>query len=285
MSLNLLGPNVIGLMSAVCLSAIAWAAYGARKEWIRSMSRSRLAKSDSSAKATDFNGFRSKKIRRVAFLILAILIAAFAGLVPALLVIVFGFGIEKATSVLSATRRIRDYEQSVPLALDSIARSLRSGAGILSAIQEAGESNRGDLGNDMRRVVRETKMGNGIGEALDNWASLRPYYSVKLCSGALSLALETGAAQGQVIDSVAATLRQSLNAREMAKSAASEYQMTAVAMSALPIFIAGPLLATNADARSFMFHTPVGASMLLVGIALDVGSLVWMNSLIERSTR
>ncbi len=218
-----------------------------------------------------------------ALLVGPIMMVAFVGAVPAFVLVLVEIIAVPATYKYLRQRERDLYEASVPLALDAMAASLRSGAGLVVAMHDVSSSQVGMSGRDFALMCREIDKGRRVVEALDAWATRRPLRCVRLTAAAMALAVETGGAQAKALDGVAATVRQRLDARTRAKTAATESKASAFALTILPAVISGPVLVLSADARYFMFHTSVGATTFVVGVLLDVIGAFVMAQMIRRS--
>ncbi len=105
----------------------------------------------------------------------------------------------------------------------------------------------------------------------------------------LHLALAVIAATSEVsgsaaaIDRVAATLRQRAADRAERRVQAAQARLSAHVMTAVPLSMLGLLLATDGDVRAVM-TTPVGATCLVTGLALNASGWMWMRHIVEGST-
>lgn len=167
-------------------------------------------------------------------------------------------------------------DAALPVAVEAIARSLRSGSSLRQAVAEAAEATPGVVGDDLAGVNRAVERGAGLVEALEAWAARRPRPGVHLVVAALCVGAEIGGAQARAVDAVAATLRQRLAARAEARALATQARASAVVLAVAPLAFAA--VASSADARTahFLFRTPAGVACLLAGVALDGLGALWM---------
>lgn len=276
-------PMIAGFGAFTFVLLIALAANTGRKLILRERTTRRLV---AAGARTTRPTFALPRQTIVALIVgAAVVVSVVEGLVLGLIVLAAALAIHHGVRSGLEQRQRAEYERNLPLCLDSMARSLRSGAGILPALTEAGAATPGKVGHDVSSVAREVGMGRSISESLEAWNQRKPLSSVQLCVGALTLALETGAAQAQVVDSISANLRRHLNAQAMAKSAAVEYQMSSVVLSVIPLVICVPTVLFNTDARQFMLHTTIGSVFFMAGLMLDAAGFLWMNQMIKRAMR
>ena len=178
-----------------------------------------------------------------------------------------------AWSVRRARRRVG---QALPGALDEIARSLRAGASLVQAIDDAARATPGAIGDDLAGVAAAHRAGVPLAEALARWRADRALPGVRLTASALELGLAAGGTHARAVDGVAATLRDNLAITAEVRAQASQAQASALVIGLAPIGFTA--LACLADHRTatFLFQTPAGLACLAVGGALDAAGALWM---------
>jgi tight adherence protein B len=175
-------------------------------------------------------------------------------------------------------RRDARVEAALPLALEAVARSLRSGAGLRGAVAEAAASAPGVLAVDLARSARAAE-AVGVVDALERWGRRRPLPGVRLAVAALCLGAETGGAQARAIDGVAATLRQRLAIAAEARSLASQARASAAVIALAPIGFCGLASTTDQRVGAFLFRSGAGLAVLTAGLLLDAVGALWMARL------
>ena len=185
---------------------------------------------------------------------------------------------------LSSGRGDRALEGAVPGALERIARNLRSGGSVIQALEEAGAESSGELGRDLGAVVREVEAGEPLVAALDRWAQRRPLATIRLAVAALALGAETGGAQAQALDGLAATLRDRLAVAAEVRALSSQARLSALVISLAPLAFAGFAAVTDPRSADFLLRTPAGIACLVVGLTLDGIAAWWMARLTRTPT-
>ena len=174
-------------------------------------------------------------------------------------------------------------EQALPGALEAVARSLRSGASLRQAVEEAGASTGwggdGMLAGELARAAAEAAQGASLVTALEEVAARRPLPGVRLGVAALCLGAETGGAQARAVDGVAATVRERLAVAAELRALSSQARMSALVIGLAPIGFGGFAAATDPRTAQFVFHTPAGLVLLAVGLTLDGLGWLWMQRL------
>jgi tight adherence protein B len=176
-----------------------------------------------------------------------------------------------------ATRRRRQHiGTTMPGALDELARSLRSGASLAQAIEDAGAATPGPIGDDLTRIAAAHRAGMPLGDALLSWPGVRPVPGVRLASSALVLGIGAGGTHARAVDGVAATLREHLAVASEVRAQASQAQASALVIGLAPLGFTA--LACLADPRTatFLFQTTAGLACVAIGLTLDAVGAVWM---------
>lgn len=203
--------------------------------------------------------------------------AALAFLLPALL----GAGAVGALVVLRG-RGDRMYARALPLGLDLVARSLRTGASLHQAVAEAGDATPGAVGADLRAVAAECRLGRPLVAAVEAWAARRPLPAVRLAAAALCLGAETGGAQARAVDGVAATLREHAALHGEVRALTSQARISALVIAVAPVVFCALTVAVDPASATFLLRTPLGLTLLVAGVGLDALSAAWMHRLTSR---
>lgn len=166
--------------------------------------------------------------------------------------------------------------------LEAVARSLRSGAGLHTALAEATAA-AGIHGAELGAVLRATERGTPLPVALDGWRDRADSATVGLAVAALSFGVHTGASLARAVDGAAASLRERQAIRAEVRGQAAQARSSAAVVGLAPAVFTG--VATTADpaVAAFLFSSPLGWACLAVGAGLEIAGLVWMRLLVTRS--
>jgi len=169
-------------------------------------------------------------------------------------------------------------ETQLPVGLEAVARSLRSGASLRQAVTEAASCG-GAVGAELAAVAGEFDQGIGLVDALERWQARRPTPGVRLAVAALSLGAETGGAQARAVDGVATTIRDRLAIAAEVRAHAAQVRASVLVISLAPIAFCAFASATDPRTSTFLFRTPLGWAFVAAGLSLDAMSAVWMRHL------
>jgi tight adherence protein B len=172
-------------------------------------------------------------------------------------------------------------EQALPGALEAVARSLRSGASLRQAVEEAGAAPGTGrvLSAELSRVAAEAAQGASLVSALEAVGTRRPLPGVRLGVAALCLGAETGGAQARAVDGVAATVRERLAVSAELRALSSQARISALVIGLAPIGFGFFAAATDPRTSQFLLHTTGGLVLLVAGLTLDAVGWLWMQRL------
>ncbi len=172
-------------------------------------------------------------------------------------------------------------EAALPGALEAVARSLRSGASLRQAVEEAGRAGGGGraLAAELARAAAEAGQGASLVSALEAVGARRPLPGVRLGVAALCLGAETGGAQARAVDGVAATVRERLAVAAELRALSSQARISALVIGVAPVGFGAFAAATDPRTSQFLLHTSGGLVLLVVGLVLDALGWLWMQRL------
>ncbi len=184
---------------------------------------------------------------------------------------------------LRRRRSARSIAADLPQLCEDIARSLRAGLSLQSALGEAATSDYGHaLRSDLKAVVAGCANGATISESLTSWNEERADVAgVALTVAALDLAASAGGRVAHAVDGVADTLRAEVALAAEIRSLASQAEASAALIAVQPLvfgFVAG---GTDPDTIRFLFATQLGGLCLVGGLTLDLVAFVWMRRIVR----
>lgn len=180
-------------------------------------------------------------------------------------------------------RRQRERSDRALLAwLDAAARSVRAGASLRQALAEVGPVVAGHPPpSDLVLLGAELRRGDPLEEALGRFVARGPTPTRLLAGRSISLAGETGGRPAQLLDGVAATVRDRLALGREARALATQARASAVVIVAAPVAFAFVGISIDGRVASFLGSVP-GLACAVVGLLLEVAGACWMARLVGR---
>jgi Flp pilus assembly protein TadB len=174
-------------------------------------------------------------------------------------------------------------DTALPDALESMARSLRSGSSLRIAIAEAGAAAPTPLGEGLTDVAGAAARGRPLATAIDRWSSSTPGEGVALTAAALGLGAELGGAAARSLDGVAGTLRDRNGVRREVRALSTQARASAAVIGCAPVAFLLVVAAVDPSAVGFLVGSPVGLSCLASGLGFDAAGAWWMRCIVARA--
>lgn len=196
------------------------------------------------------------------------LLGAAAGVVIA---VAAPFAVLKALEAM----RLRQFERQLPDALMLIASSLRSGYGVLRAMQAVRDEMQPPISLEFGRVLDETNVGVPTSEALGDLVKRVPLPDLDIAVTAILIQMEVGGNLAEVMEIVAATVRERQRIRAEVQTLTAEGRMSGVILFVIPLAMAVILGVLNPGYMSALFSTTLGHLLIACAAVLQVlGGLV-----------
>lgn len=179
------------------------------------------------------------------------------------------------------SRRRAKFDEQLADLLQLVAGSLRSGYGLLQALEMAASETEAPTCNELNRVLAETRMGRELGEALEAAASRMESVDFGWAVQAMAINREVGGDLGEVLDAVAETVRTRASLVRQMSALSAEGRVSAIVLLALPPGVALVISLTN---PSYFEPVLVGTRGFLmvgtVGFLMAAGAL-WLRRLVR----
>ncbi|MEM7095187.1 MAG: type II secretion system F family protein [Actinomycetota bacterium] len=185
---------------------------------------------------------------------------------------------------LMALWRVRDRAASriagaLPGALESVARDLRSGYGLVAAIERAGASDRPGASR-FERVRQRLEAGSTLASATQALAEPGDPPAARDASVLIAVAAAGGQRVAAGLDIGAAALRQDLALRDEVRVLVAQAETSARVLIALPVAFVGIGSLVGVGGLGSLLATSAGRWCLAVGLTCNALGLVWMRRLV-----
>ncbi|CAG1020861.1 hypothetical protein MTYM_00584 [Methylococcales bacterium] len=201
-------------------------------------------------------------------ILISILAAGLMGMIPFL--------------YLSAKKKARTkkFEQLLPQALDTIARSLRAGHAFLSGLQTVAQEFPDPVGGEFAKVVDETNFGAGIKEALLNLTGRVDSQDLRFFTIAVTIQRETGGDLAEILENIAKLMRERFKLYDRIRTLSAEGKLSAVILIAIPIFIVFVISFINPNHMRMFVTDPIGKMLAGLSIFMMAMGVTIMRKLI-----
>lgn len=171
--------------------------------------------------------------------------------------------------------RLAAFESLLPDAFMAISSSLQAGSSLMGALENLVEDQPAPLNQEFALLVRQVKLGINFDEALISMEDRLPSQDFRVALSAIRISREVGGNLSEVIESLAATLRQKAAMEGKIAALTSQGVMQGYVMTGLPILLGVVLFYMEPEAMSKIHSTPMGYGFLFtITVMLVLGFLI-----------
>jgi len=180
-------------------------------------------------------------------------------------------------------RRLRQFEERFPEALDLLGRAIRAGHAFTTGLEMISKDSPEPVASEFRTAFEEQNFGLPLRDALLNMTERIPLIDVRFFVTALLIQKETGGNLAEILDSLARVIRERFRIFRDVRIRTAQGRLTAGIMIALPMFMLLVLTVLNPAYTRVLFFDPKGPPVLAVAALLQViGSvIIWRIIQIE----
>jgi tight adherence protein B len=166
-----------------------------------------------------------------------------------------------------AAKRLRQFEERFPDALESMARVMRVGHPFAAALEAVGLEAEEPVAGEILRLSAEGNLATSWSDALNSFARRVPLLEVDMFVAAVQLHLRTGGKLSQLVEQIAESMRENVALRGEIRACAAHGKMTGLILTALPICIAGIMVFVNPEYMAVLVAHPWGKPMIAAAVA------------------
>lgn len=179
------------------------------------------------------------------------------------------------------SRRRRAFEAQLPETLQLMAGSLAAGLSLAQSVDTIVREGSEPVAGEFKRVLVETRLGVSLEDAFEGVAARFESRDFAWAVMAIRIQRQVGGNLAELLETVAATMREREYVRRQVRSLSAEGRLSAVVLGGLPPFFLLYLLLTNRDYVMPLFTDVRGLIMLVgAGLWLLLG-VFWMSRLVR----
>jgi tight adherence protein B len=182
---------------------------------------------------------------------------------------------------LRKSSRRKAFNKALPDTLQLISGSLAAGLSLQQSIDTVVNDGVEPISGEFRRVLVETRLGVSVEDALEGIVGRFESKDFGWVVMAIRIQRQVGGNLAELLDSVAATMREREYLRRQVSALSAEGRLSALVLGLLPPLFLVYLMVSNWDYVNPLFTDPRGLVILIGGtLWLGVG-VFWMNKLVK----
>lgn len=170
----------------------------------------------------------------------------------------------------AATRRLAVFEEQFPEAVDLIARALRAGHALPTALQMVSDEIAQPVGGEFRLLFDQQNFGMSLPDALRAFGERVPLVDARFFVTAVLTQRETGGNLSEVLDKLASVIRDRFKVKRQVRAVSAHGRITGWVLGALPPAVALILFVVSPEHIRLLVDDPLGVQMVLTGLTLQI---------------
>jgi tight adherence protein B len=178
-------------------------------------------------------------------------------------------GLAAPTMIISmrGKKRIKEFNSSLPDAIDLIVRNVRSGLPVSEGINSVSTDLTGPISEEFKTISDQITIGVPMEDALARSVKRVAAPDFAFLSIALAIQKETGGNLTEALGNLSRLLRQRNQMQLKVRALTSEARSSAMIIGALPFLVIMVLVVMNPDYVSVLIEDETGQTVSMVGLA------------------
>jgi len=194
-----------------------------------------------------------------------------------------GAAIPIAVVAFRRNRRLKQFEQRFPEALDLLGRAVRAGHAFTAGLEMVSKDSPEPVAGEFRTTFEEQNFGLPLRDALANMTARVPLVDVRFFVTALMIQKDTGGNLAELLDELARVIRERFRIHREVQIKTAQGRLTAMILIAMPAGMLVLMKIMNPAYVNVLFEDPLGIRMLMGAAVLQfIGAgILWKIVQIE----
>jgi tight adherence protein B len=179
------------------------------------------------------------------------------------------------------TARIRKFEEQFPEAIDLVARALRAGHAFTTGLKMVADEMPQPIGSEFRMLYDRQNFGAQVPETLRAFGERIPSLDARFFVTAVLTQREAGGNLSEVLDRLAAVMRERFRIRREVRVRSAHGRITAFVLAAMPPTLACIMLASNPDQLKLLITDPLGIKMIIFAVVMQIIGMFIVKKLVN----
>ena len=179
------------------------------------------------------------------------------------------------------SKRMNQFSEELPDALDLMTSALRAGLSFPAALQLVAQESPEPLAQEFAVTFDEQNLGLDMKEALINLTERVDSLDLRFFVTAVIIQRETGGNLAEIMESIARIIRERFRILGDVKARTAHGRLTGMILSVLPIALGG-IFTIIAPAYMLQFiNDPIGRILLLVCVVMQIAGYIWIRRVVN----
>jgi tight adherence protein B len=178
-------------------------------------------------------------------------------------------------------RRLKEFGQQLPFALDMMKSSLEAGHSLVRGLQVVVQEFKEPLGPEFRTVLEQSRVGVPLPRALEEMLKRMPDQDLSLLVIAVKVQSQVGSSLATIIGRLGEIVRTRQRLRLQIRTLTAQSRMSGMLVGLLPAFVLLLFRLMQPSYIELLFHDPSGVRILEAAIGLDLVALLTIRKLLR----
>jgi tight adherence protein B len=177
--------------------------------------------------------------------------------------------------------RVAAFEAQFPDAIDLIARSLRAGHALTTAMELVSSEAREPIGREFRLLFERQNYGMSLDDALKAFAERVPLIDAKFFVTAVLTQREVGGNLAEVLERLSAVIRERFTVKREIRVASAHGRITAWVLGLMAPVLAMALYVVNPDNLLVLTRDPIGVRLIFGAVFMQLVGVLFIKRIVN----
>ncbi len=179
------------------------------------------------------------------------------------------------------TKRIQQFEEQLPDAIDMVKRALRAGHPFTGAIKLVSEEMDDPVAAEFGTTFSDINYGNDARRAMIGLLQRVPSVTVMALVTSILVQRETGGNLAEILDQISTVVRGRFKLQRKVKTLSAEGRMSAWILALVPLVLFAVIWISSPDYLPLLLEEEAGKKMVIYGVVSGVIGIFWVRRVIR----
>jgi tight adherence protein B len=179
------------------------------------------------------------------------------------------------------SKRMKQFEEQFPEALDLLSRAIRAGHAFQTALGMVGDDLSAPVGPEFKKTFDEQNFGLPLRDVLNQLSERVPLLDVRFFVTAVLIQRDTGGNLSEILDNLAHVVRERFKIQRQVRVHTAHGRFTGYVLLGLPVALSIALSIINPEHMHALFHEHMGQMMLLGAVVMQTIGFFWIRQVIK----
>jgi tight adherence protein B len=182
---------------------------------------------------------------------------------------------------MDRTKRLQQFEEQLPEAIDMMKRALRAGHPFSGAIKLIGEEMQEPLAKEFQTTFADLNYGNDVRRAMLGLLQRVPSVPVMAFVTSVLVQKETGGNLAEILGQISDVIRGRFKLERKIKTMSAEGRMSTWVLALVPLVLFAVIWVTTPEYLPTLINDPLGQMLIVYGLVSGVIGIFWIRRIIR----